>query len=300
MATLILALSLVGIDPAAGTSGFDFLRIAPTAREAALAGASAGSGGGAMSFWYNPAHVLPCAGTRAHVGYLNYVASVHIGSVAYSQPVSDRYGIGLGVVYLNSGTLKRTDEQGRELGTFGVSYADLNISAAMAPIENLTAGAAFQGLYGSIDTFFTFGLAGNLGASYELPVPGLRVGFSAGNLGAQIKAFQTETDPLPMELAFGLGYQPNPAISFAVDLRKPLTNRFNVRAGVEGWVGEYLVLRAGYNSLGTDLHAGTGTDALGGFATGLGVRWQGYQLDYCFVPMVALGMAHRISLSFSL
>jgi long-subunit fatty acid transport protein len=300
MMALILSLTLVGIDPSAGTAGFDFLNVAPTAREAAMAGATAGTGGGAMSFWYNPAHLPAAEGPRAHVGYLNYVAGIHHGSVGYSQPVGADKAVGIGVVYLNSGLMKRTDEQGRELGTFGVSYADVNVSGAMTVLPGLNVGIAVQGLYGSIDTFFTLGLAGNVGARYSLPVPGLSAGLGAQNLGLQLKAFADSADPLPLEFALGLAYQPNPSLNLLLDLRKPLAGRLNVRAGVEGWVGQYLVLRAGYGSLGPDLKAGTGTDVLAGVTTGLGVRWQGYDLDYCFVPMVALGMAHRISLSFSL
>lgn len=300
MTALLLAASLIAIDPAAGTAGFDFLRLAPTAREAALGGAAAAFADGAQSFWYNPAHVAGGEGTRAQVGYLNYVAGIHLGSAAYSQRLAADKGFGIGVVYLNSGTMKRTDEQGRELGTFGVSYADVNASAALQVYDGLVAGVALQGLYGSIDTFFALGLAANLGATYQLPVSGLTAGFSAANLGAQVKAFRDSSDLMPMDFALGLAWQPSPALSFALDVHKPLDNRLNFRAGVEGWVADLLVLRAGYNSLGSDYMAGTGEDILAGFSTGLGLRWRSYQLDYCFIPMIQLGMAHRISLSFSL
>jgi len=297
---LFLALTLVTIDPNAGTAGFDFLHIAPTAREAAMAGATAGAGSGAMSFWYSPAHLTAAESPNAHIGYLNHVAGVHIGSLAYSQPVAADKGVGIGVVYLNSGRMKRTDEQDNELGTFGVSYADLNISGALELIPKLSVGLALQGLYGSIDTFFAFGVAGNAGIIYELPVPGLALGLAATNLGFQLKPFASQRDPLPWDCALGLGYQPNPALNLALDLHKSLDNRLGVRAGVEGWVNELLVLRAGYNTLGTDVQSGEGADILAGFTTGLGVRYRNYQLDYCFIPMLQLGMAHRISLSFRL
>lgn len=300
MIALLLTLSLVSINPAAGTAGFEFLRLAPTAREAALGGAAAAFAEGPLSFWYNPAHAAAIDGSRAQLGYLNYIAGIHMGSAAYAQPIGAERGAGIGVVYLNSGTMKRTDEQGRELGTFGVSYASVNASAATGLLEGLVAGVGLQGLYGSIDTFFALGVAANVGATYRLPVNGLTAGFSATNLGAQIKAFRESRDIMPFDFAVGLTWQPNPGLNFALDVRKPLDNRLNFRAGVEGWVADLLVLRAGYNSLGTDYMAGAGDDILAGFSAGLGLRWRGYQLDYGFVPMIQLGMAHRISLSFSL
>jgi len=300
MQALTLVISLIAIDPNAGTTGFDFLRITPTAREAALGGAAVGTAPSPMGFWFSPAHALSTESPRAHVGYLNYVAGVHIGSAAYSQPVGTDKGVGFGVVYLNSGTMKRTNERGDELGTFGVSFADLNLSGAMRFGEALAVGIGVQGLYGSIDTFFTMGLAGNVGATYRLPVEGLTAGLAVKNLGLQVKAFRDSLDPLPIDFGLGLAYQPNPSLNLALDVHKPIDNRVSVRAGVEGWVADLLALRAGYSSDGVDLKSGGGSDILAGLSTGLGVRYRGYELDYCFIPMVSLGMAHRISLAFSL
>jgi len=300
MQALTLVISLIAIDPNAGTTGFDFLRITPTAREAALGGAAVGAAPSPLGFWFSPAHALSAESPRAHVGYLNYVAGIHIGSAAYSQPVGADKGVGFGVVYLNSGTMKRTNDRGDELGTFGVSFADVNLSGAMRLGEGLAVGVGLQGLYGSIDTFFTMGLAGNVGATYRLPVDGLTAGLAVKNLGLQLKAFQTGRDPLPIDFGLGLGYQPNPSLNLALDVHKPIDNRVSVRAGVEGWIADLLALRAGYSSDGVDLKSGGGSDILAGLSTGLGVRYRGYELDYCFIPMVSLGMAHRISLAFSL
>ncbi len=300
MLALTLIIALVGIDPNAGTTGFDFVRLAPTAREAAMGGAAVGSAPGPMGFWFSPAHAAAAESPRALVGYLNYVAGVQTGSAAYSQPVGTDKGVGFGIVYLNSGTMKRTNERGEEQGTFGVSYADLNLSGAIRLGDALSVGVGLQGLYGSIDTFFGIGLAGNVGATYQLPFDGLTAGLAVRNLGLQLKAFQDSLDPLPIDFGLGLGYQPNPLLNLAIDARKPIDNRINVRAGVEGWVADILAVRVGYDSYGPDLKAGGGTDILAGVTTGLGFRWRGYQLDYCFIPMVELGVAHRLSLAFSL
>jgi hypothetical protein len=300
MLALILVITLVGIDPNAGTTGFDFLRLTPTAREAAMGGAAVGSALGPMGFWFSPAHAATAEGPRAHVGYLNYVAGVQTGSAAYSQPVGTDKGVGFGIVYLNSGTMKRTNERGEEQGTFGVSYANLNLSGAMRVGDAFSVGVGLQGLYGSIDTFFGMGLAGNFGATFQLPVDGLTAGLAVKNVGYQLKAFQAGRDPLPIDFGFGLGYQPNPSLNLVLDAHKPIDNRVCVRAGVEGWVADLLAVRVGYSTDGDDLKAGGGTDILAGVTTGLGFRWHGYQLDYCFIPMVELGVAHRLSLAFSL
>jgi len=303
MSALTLALALFAIDPNAGTAGFDFLRIFPTAREAAFGGATIARAESPLGFWYSPAHALASENQRAHLGYVSYVAGIHVGSVGYSQMLDPKKGLGIGVVYLNSGSMKRTDPLGNELGTFGVSNADVNVSFAYRLTDIFTLGAGLQGLYGSIDTFFAVGLAGNLAATADIPISGLD-GLSAGlvcrNLGYQVKAYQAERDPMPLEIGLGLGYKPNDNLSFGLDVQKPLDNRVQVRFGAEGWVTDMFVVRLGYNSMGADLESGGGADIMAGFSTGLGFRYRGYQLDYCFIPMVQLGMAHRLSLAITL
>ncbi len=300
---IALVLSLVAVDPGVGTSGFDFIRIAPTAREAAMGAAALARATSPMNFWYNPAHAARNNNQQAHFGYVSYVAGIHIGSAAFTQPLEQNKGIGVGVVYLNSGSMKRTDERGNELGTFGVSYADLNVSGGWQLADFVAVGAGIQGLYGSIDTFFTVGLAGNVAANFSFPgsaVEGLSASVAARNAGITIKPYNTQRDPLPLSFGAGLAYELNNAVRFGLDITKPLDNQVQVSAGVEGWIGEVLALRTGYSSLGPDLRSGGGSDILAGLSTGLGIRYRGYQLDYCFTPMVQLGMAHRLSLALTL
>jgi hypothetical protein len=303
MSALLLVLSLVGIDPGSGTSGFEFLHITPTAREAAIAGATSARAESPMGFWYSPAHAGLNGYPQGQLGYLNYVGGIHIGTAGYSQTVAADKGIGVGVVYMNSGSMKRTDPLGNELGTFGVSYADLNVSGSWMLSDLLTLGVGVQGLYGAIDTFSTVGVAGNVGAAVRVPIEelnGLYAGVVARNLGYQVKAFQEGRDPMPVELGGGLSYAPTQSLNLNIDVLKPLDNRLVVRGGVEGWIGDMVALRAGYSTLGSDLTTGGGIDILAGVTTGLGIRYENYQLDYAFIPMVELGMAHRLSLVITL
>ena len=303
MVSIALALSLLAIDPNAGSAGFDFLRITPGAREAAMGGAAVGSAESPLSFWYNPALAAQVPGQQAQAGYLNWVGGIHVGSIVYAQPLNERQGIGAGLVYVNSGTMKRTDPLGNELGTFGVSFADLNLSGGHRLTDLVALGFGLHGLYGSIDTFFTVGLAGNFGAAFDIPVEGLSgltAGIAARNVGYQVKAFQAGRDPMPIEFTAGLGFRPNPSLGIGLDVSKPLDDRLHIRAGIEGWIGDVIALRAGYSTAGSDIKSGGGDDILAGVTTGIGIRHLGYQLDYGFVPMGVLGMTHRLSLSLSL
>ncbi|MFO7650260.1 MAG: PorV/PorQ family protein [bacterium] len=299
MVAILMTLALFAVDPSAGTAGFDFLRITPTAREAALGGTAIGAGDGPMSFWFSPAHAR-AAEQRAQFNYTGYVAGVHAGALAYSRPVGNELGIGLGLVFTTSGTMKRTNESGEQLGTFGASFTGLNVSGSYDLGGGVTAGAALQGLYGSIDTFFSLGLAANAGAAVALPLKGLSAGVSVRNAGFEVKPYRSSRDPLPLDLGAGLSFRPSPSFALAADLHKPIDNRLNFGLGIEGWVGQYLVLRGGYSSLGVDLQTGGSSDILAGICGGLGVRYKGYQVDYAVTPMLPIGVTHRVSLAFSL
>lgn len=300
MSVFIILCHLFAFDPNAGTAGFDFLRIIPTAREAGLGGAASANAEGAFSFYYSPINLLKNQTSGAQFSYVNYPAGIHAGAVGYSQPVNFDIGVGVGVYYLNSGTMKRTNEQGDELGYFGASFADLNIAGAMRVGQGLLLGAGLAGLYGGIDSFYSLGLALNLGVGYEFAAENIRLGLYAQNLGLQVKPFGDSRDPMPIEFGLGGAWEPVPAFNLNLGINKPIDNRFNIRLGAEGWLNQYLVLRGGYNSLGIDWWEGSGGDIFAGLTAGLGVRYQRYQIDYSFVPMGRLGLSHRLSLGLSL
>ena len=90
MLALTLFIALVGIDPNAGTTGFDFLQLTPTAREAAMGGAAIGSAPSPMGFWFSPAHARWAEKPRAQVGYLNYVAGVQTGGAQRLAQLEDQ------------------------------------------------------------------------------------------------------------------------------------------------------------------------------------------------------------------
>jgi hypothetical protein len=297
---ILLIFTMIAVHPGAGTTAFDFLHISPTAREVALGSFNPAGSTGAFAFYYNPAQLLLSSFPEAQFSYINYPASINAGAVAYSQLISERQGLGAGLYYLNSGTMKKTNEQGEELGTFGVSCADLNIAGAMRLSEQLMLGLGISGLYGNIDTFFSIGITTNVGAVYQIPAYHLQIGITANHLGFQIKPFGDYRDPLPAEFALGASYQPISQLNLGFSVGRPIADRFRFALGIEGGVSPYLVLRGGYNSAGTDWGDDGGNSLLAGFTAGLGIHYDRYQIDYAFVPMGMLGFSHRLSFGFSL
>jgi hypothetical protein len=299
MLNIILLLSLVSRDPNVGAAGFDLLNITVPAREAAMGSAAIGLSEDAFGFFFNPAGLVDIAESRFGTTYMNYLAGIQLGSLSYSKPFDDK-GLGIGVTYLNSGSMKKTDISGNEEGTFSVSYANFDVAFGLLITEPIGIGVGLKGLYGKIDTFTTVGVGVNLGGSFVLPVTGLSLGVAVRNIGFVFKPYRDEKDKLPLDFGAGLNYSAMDMLNFNLDLIKPLYSQFGVRIGGEGWMTPFLAIRAGYNSLGSDLKTGGGSDIFAGLGFGLGVRVLSYQLDYAFTPMLALGRVHRVTLSFAL
>jgi len=305
MIQLILSFLIINASPDVGTTGFNFLKIAPSAKEAAMANASIGlesnTSWSGFKLWYNPAANI--TNRNIGVGYLNYVAGINIGAVSYSKekPFPFLNSGGIAISYLNSGKIKRTDINGNELGTFTISYLNLNPAGNVTLIKDqLNGGVGFKIIYGAIDSFYTIAVGADLGVRYKPNIKGLTVGAVVRNFGYQIKAFNAERDKLPLDIGVGVGYAIGDNINLALDIHKPIDNTILFNLGAEGWVNKYVALRAGYNSLGTNYRTSGTSDITAGFSVGLGVKYSKYQVDYSFTPMGDLGRLHHITVFFSL
>ncbi|MEO0084163.1 MAG: PorV/PorQ family protein [candidate division WOR-3 bacterium] len=303
MITIILSFFIVSSDINVGTTGFNFLKITPTAKEAAMANVGIGAeptGLSGLGFLFNPATNINKKIISA--GYIDYLADINVGVIGYflPSPLSFLNSGGISITYLNSGKIKRTDIAGNELGTFSVSYLNFNINGNRAITSNLNIGSSLKILYGAIDSFFGYGLAADLGVRYRPNIKDLSFGIAIKNLGYQLKSFDVARDKLPLDIGIGVGYHLNDNINLALDIHKPIDNIFVVNLGVEGWVNQYVALRGGYNSLGKDYRGDGLANITSGFTLGLGIKYLKYQLDYSFTPMGNLGRLHHLSFNLSL
>jgi hypothetical protein len=303
MAGLFLSLIfIINTQENLGTAGYLFLRINTDARSAAMATTGIANDfsqpQNSFDFLSNPASLTKTS--KIGISYLNYIAQVQIGSVTYHRSLPQIFfnSVGIGIVYLNSGRIKKTDEYGNELGTFTVSYLNSTFSLSKEIIpEKLLSGVNVKFLMGSIDSFLSLGLAGDIGLRYLLPVKGLSAGLIVKNIGRELKGFTNNSDPLPWNLGVGVNYRLSSQAGFTVELHKPHDKTFQFNLGAEGWVNNYVALRLGYSSLGRYYKVNS-SDLLSGFSWGLGVNYQKYKFDYSYTPMAILGHSHTFTFSF--
>src|SRR3989338_87292 len=274
-----------------GTSGAQFLKIAPGARPSGMGEAFAGVADDLHAIYYNPAGLASLQRVEvtgmhnSHFQGINYeFAAMSLPLLVWVNTAKERnaYGVvGMAIYSLSVGGIQRRGvvETDSPVDTFGASDFAYALSYAYSiPDTKLSLGAAGKFIDSTIDSTHASALASDLGALNR--VDGGSVGAGARNFGTKQK-FNTAADPLPFTLFAGAGYRfsDNWLGSFEVDVARD--NRITMGLG-----GEYTrlftdklsgALRAGYNSKNTDV------GGLSGFSLGLGIGYSNFNFDFAFV-----------------
>jgi hypothetical protein len=278
--TVILLLALVGTVYAGGpgTTGANFLKIGVGARAAAMGEAFTAVADDSTSLYWNPAGLARLEKGELSATYNMWFEGVGQGYLSLGFPLLGGT-VGMGTNYVTMGDLEGRDEVGNPTETFKAS--DLSISAGFATrvgrlLLGLSGGMVRSTIAGDTQSAFLGTVGGllDIGQSFTL-------GVAAQNLGTKLGE-----DPLPLVLKGGLALELG-FLNLAADIAKPQDDDLYYCAGIEGWIGNVLALRAGYR---------TGQDIGPGWTAGLGFKTDKFGLDYAYVPYDDLGTTHRISM----
>jgi hypothetical protein len=217
--------------------------------------------------------------------------------------------LGANITFLSYGSIQRTDESGREEGTFNPYDLSLAVSYGTSIGHGLKWGLtgkliisklSEQGAGQEVGEGSATGFAIDTGILWRLSRR-LQFGAMASNLGPDISYIDAaQSDPLPRNLAVGFAYKlidtdfNSVLVQAAVD--KPLTNsNFDdiiQHVGAEYWYAQFIALRAGYKND----NAGN----LKHLTFGAGLRYSLLQFDFAYIPSSEdspLANTLRISLS---
>lgn len=287
-----------------GTSGAQFLKLAPSARPSGMGEAFGGVADDIDSVYYNPAGLgglkrVEVTGSHSSLFQdLNYeyaAISVPLLSWVKTSEPKNEYGVlGFSIYNLSVSNIERRGltETDTPTDTFGSSDFAYALSYGYA-IENtgLSLGGTAKYIDQQLDTAKATAFAVDAGALYRQER--LSVGGGVRNVGTHSK-FVSAADPLPMVLYAGAGYKLTDAWLGSVELDAPRDNSASVAFGTEYRhdFGSRLTgaLRAGYNSRNTD------AGGLSGFSMGLGLGYNNFDFDFALQPFGDLGNAYKYSL----
>ena len=291
-------------------TAFGLLRLEPSARASALAGAyGAGPGEDVNALFANPALLSADDDRALALGYLNHVAGLNAGFVTYAREVGRLGGtVGGAVRFLAYGDFERADADGNRVGdTFGASDAVVSLAYARPLNDRASVGGTVHAVFSSIDDASAQAFAADVGVAYRLPAYGLTLGASLHHAGIVTSDFGETADELPLDLRVSVSKR-------LANLPLLLTLGGYDLTSVEGdgsalealgrhvalsgelQFGEAFALRAGYNPR---RHDDLKTDAridLAGLGVGFGLNLRRFGFDYAYNAWSSFGGLHHLTL----
>ncbi len=278
----LLTPALVFGADGAGTTGSPFLKVPISARAIALGGAIGATTGDAGVIDYNPAALADTERTDIQLAYIDYLddTSLQSGTVAFplsiGQPprIEPLEGVEFTPNKLSVGVEYRQfraedtgrDSNGVKLDEFSARDQLIALGLAYPIMRTVSLGATGKLISNkladkSISTYaFDVGTLARFSSR-------LSAGVSVQNMGSA-KAFETESDPLPMLVRSSIAYRWSNLL-FIGDLAGERDGVFRKSAGAEWTINRTFKLRAG------GYH-----DTAFQFTGGLGVRIAGPQKAY--------------------
>ena len=190
-----------------GKSTYQFLNLVNSPRQAALGGKTVTNYDyDPTQAFFNPASINPEMDNQLSLNYFNYIGDINYGSVAYAYLWDRRTQVlHAGITYINYGKFDGYDEFGNPTASFGGGEVAVSFGHARnIPYSNFHVGANVKFISSTLEQYSSFGGAIDLGVMYIYEDWDLHITGVARNIGTQFSPYDTEYEPLPFELIFGI------------------------------------------------------------------------------------------------
>ncbi|MEW6685683.1 MAG: PorV/PorQ family protein [Candidatus Edwardsbacteria bacterium] len=201
-------------EKAVGTQAASFLLLPYDAKSLGRSGVSSSLKGEATCIYGNPAGLSSIKWREIQVSGAEWLAEINYGSVLLALPLS-KFGVGgVGLFYLNSGSIPKLGSSGENWGDFSVTDLALNLSFSREALSSVKGGSALGGKSLSIGGTFKiiqeqiddkrgYATAFDLGAIYEINLLRTRLGLTAKNWGSAFSWAGGRKESLPTSINFG-------------------------------------------------------------------------------------------------
>ena len=285
-------------------SAYNFLRLPVSAHAAALGGDNITIiDDDQMLIFSNPALLASVSDKTISLSYMNYMAGTSMAGAAFNRVVKEKASWAASAQYISYGTMKQTGTDGTQQGEF--SAKDIAVAGYFSYMlsERIVGGITAKFVTSYIGNYSSIGMGVDLGLNYYDPDHDWSVSLVGKNLGGQLKAYDDEYDPMPIDIQLGVSkrfaHTPFRVSATLVDLNHwnyKFTNHLVV--GIDAALSESIWLGAGYNfrranEMNIDDADGGGTHGAG-LSFGAGLNLQRFKLN------IAYGKYHVSSTSLML
>lgn len=288
----LMAFACMHAEAQESQTAYNFLRLPVSAHAAALGGDNITIIEDDQTLIFNnPALLTSVSDKTISLNYMNYMAGAQTASASFSRVVKEKASWAASAQYVNYGTMKQTDADNVQTGEF--SAKDIAVSGYFSYMlsSRIVGGITAKFITSYIGDYSSFGMGVDLGLNYYDPDREWSVSFVAKNLGGQLKAYDDEYDPMPIDIQLGaskrFAHTPFRVSATLVDLNHwnyKFINHFVL--GIDASISETVWLGAGYNfrradEMNIDDAEGGGTHGAG-LSFGAGINLNRFKLNLAY------------------
>ena len=308
--TTMAALATTALSAQESQTAYNFLRLPVSAHAAAVGGDNVTivEDDAALMF-SNPALLSSVSDKTIGLNVMTYMAGATTASATFNRTVGERASWAVSGQYMNYGKMRHTDANNNQLGEF--SARDIAVAGYFSYMLNdrFAGGITAKFLTSHIGDYNSIGAGIDLGLNYYDPEHDWSLSIVAKNLGGQLKAYDDEYDPMPIDIQIGaskrLAHTPLRVSATLVDLTHWKYRFFNhLVLGVDASISQNFWLGLGYNFRRADeMEINTtegGSTHLAGFSVGAGLSLNRFKVNLAYGKYHVSSSSLMLNLAFSL
>lgn len=308
--TTMAALATTALSAQESQTAYNFLRLPVSAHAAAVGGDNVTivEDDAALMF-SNPALLSSVSDKTIGLNVMTYMAGATTASATFNRTVGERASWAVSGQYMNYGKMRHTDANNNQLGEFSAS--DIAVAGYFSYMLNdrFAGGITAKFLTSHIGDYNSIGAGIDLGLNYYDPNHDWSLSVVAKNLGGQLKAYDDEYDPMPIDIQIGaskrLAHTPLRVSATLVDLTNWNYRFFNhLVLGVDASISQNFWLGLGYNFRRADeMEINTtegGSTHLAGFSVGAGLSLNRFKVNLAYGKYHVSSSSLMLNLAFSL
>ncbi len=257
-AVITLALLSCAVMPMSAQDSdnvFNFLRLPASAHVSALGGDNITLvENDASLVFHNPALVSYVADKTLNLNAMTYMEGSVTASASFTKALGERATWGVQGRFISYGEMKETTVTGEQTGTFGARDVALSGSFAYGLADRISGGVTAKMVGSFIGNYSSLGVLVDLGLNYYDPDREWSLSAVARNLGGQVKAYEDDFEPVPLDLQIGVTKRLiGSPLRFSATLVRLNDWQYGLGkhlvVGADLLLGEQFYIAAGYNPL---------------------------------------------------
>jgi hypothetical protein len=270
--------------------------------------------------YHNPGLLDSIMDNNIALDYVNYFAGINYGMVMYARSFEGIGNFGFGITYLNYGSLTGADVSGVITGLFPASEYAMSLIYSRSIDSLFNMGVNLKPILSHLESYTSFGLAVDIGASWQSKNELFAAGITLKNIGTQITSYTGEPNqPLPFEIQAGISQKlAHAPFRFSLTMRHlqkfDLTHEYHASEKRGSGFGENLLrhllfgveliphknfyLSGGYNHQRRSELKVDSKGAAVGFSWGFGIKTSAIDIEFGRATYHLAGSSNHISIIF--